>query len=566
MSRSMDADRVQLLPRPDTRPMQNFGTGNDHWSQNNLAKQVSFDPYDHAIFLHETHGQKHHDPDQVLPTTSTRLDLRTTVLMCCLLLLGIGCAIAHHAFNSYLDDKSTNAFDQAWAIRIGTALSMAFKTAVLASMGMAFSQRMWFSVRRKAMSVKSLDALFGAFGGDPRSLFQGDLYRSARLALLIAVSSWLLPIATVFTPATLRVKLVDRSSSADCLVPSVNLNNVTDGGTIRYPSTSGLYSGPAPMTQRLAVQSLITGSFNGFPYASGSPAGANTSYTLSFTAPALQCSPNNNTVQPSLAPNTYWTCTRSLIHDSNSGHDVPTLQIQYASSPGVSNALSCVPYIANYGVLVTYNSTAQSIALLNLTMTATAGRPIGGTIQLSENNALATGSASIVDAVFNALVGNLTRDPSGNGTTMTSTVALASFVHMSNLSAYTFQSVPESVQQLMRDVSTSLMGLRLAETQTTCTMVNRVNIYIYDQGVLLASYLAVIALALAVVAVGLHALKKNGHSGDTSFSGVVLSTRNPTLDRACEGGRERLLALRVKFGRLRSTGRPAFGTASDFVR
>ncbi|KAG9074496.1 hypothetical protein FRC06_010639 [Ceratobasidium sp. 370] len=318
------------------------------------------------------------------------------------------------------------------------------------------------------------------------------------------------------------------------------------------------------MTQRLAVQSLITGSFSQFPYTSGSPTGGNTSYTLSFTAPTLQCLANNSTAQPSLPPNTYWSCTRSLIHDSNSGKDIPTLQIQYASAPGVSNALSCVPYLAEYGVLVTYSSTTQFITLLNLTMKATAGRPIGGSIQLSENNALTTGSASLVDAVFNTLVGNLTRDPSGNGTT--SNVALASFVHMSNQSAYTFQSVPEGVQQLMRDVSTSIMGLRLAETQTTCTMVNRVNIFIYDQGVLLASYLAAAAVAIAVAAVGLYALKKNGHSGDTSFSGVVLSTRNPTLDRACEGGRERLLALRVKFGRLHSTGRPAFGTASDFAR
>ncbi|KAG8738160.1 hypothetical protein FRC10_007219 [Ceratobasidium sp. 414] len=462
--------------------------------------------------------------------------------MCCLLLLGVGCGIAHHAFNSYLDDKATSSFDQAWAIRIGTALSMAFKAAVLASMGMAFSQRMWHSVRQQAMSVKSLDSLFGAFGGDPLSIFRCDLYRSARLALLIAVSSWLIPLATVFTPATLRVKSADRSSSASCTVPSVDLKNGTDGGTIRYPSANGLYTGPAPMTQRFAVKSLITGSFNPFPFVSGSPVGTNTSYTLAFTAPALQCLANNNTAQPSLPPNTYWSCTRSMMHDSNSGQDVPTLQVQYASAPGISNALSCVPYVADYGILVTYNSTAQSIALLNLTMTGIAGHPIGGSIQLSENNALTTGSASLVDAVFNTLVGNLTRDQSGN--TTTSNVALASFVHMSNQSTYTFQSVPESIQQLMRDVGTSIMGLGLAETQTTCTIVNRVNIYRYDQGVLIASYLAVVAVAIAVVAVGLHALKKNGHSGDTSFSGVVLSSRNPTLDRACEGGRERLLALR----------------------
>ncbi|KAG8722225.1 hypothetical protein FRC09_006607 [Ceratobasidium sp. 395] len=486
--------------------------------------------------------------------------------MCCLLLLGIGCGIAHHALNSYLDNKATSSFDQAWAIRIGTALAMAFKTAVLASMGMAFAQRMWRSVRQQAMSIKSLDALFGAFGGDPRSVFQADLYRSARLALLIAVAGWLLPIATVFTPATLRVKPADRSSTADCTVPSVNLSNGTDGGNIRYPSASGTYTGPAPMTQRFAVQSLITGTFNQFPYTAGLSMGANTSYMLSFDAPTLRCSGNNGT-QPNLSPNTYWSGIRTMMHDSVSGQDIPTLQIQYVSAPTGPNALTCVPYLANYGVLVTYNSTAQSIALLNLTMTTTAGRPTGGSaIQLTDSNAVTTGAAALVDAVFNTLVGNLTRDQNGNMMATSSNVALASFVQVSNQSTYTFQSVSDSIEQLMRDVSLSTMGLRLAQIQTTCTTVDRVNIYVYDQGVLISSYLAVVAVALAAVAVGLHALKRNGHSGDTSFSGVLLSTRNPTLDRACDGGREKLLTLRVKLGRLYSTGRPAFGTASDFAR
>ncbi|KAG9120671.1 hypothetical protein FRC07_003757 [Ceratobasidium sp. 392] len=200
-------------------------------------------------------------------------------------------------------------------------------------------------------------------------------------------------------------------------------------------------------------------------------------------------------------------------------------------------------------------------------MSAPAGRLTGGSaIQLSEDNALTTGTAALVDAVFNTLVGNLTRDQDGNMMATASNVALASFVHVSSQSTYNFQSVSDSIEKLMRDVSTSIMGLRLSQIQTTCTTVDRVNIYVYDQGVLLSAYLAVISVAVAAVAVGLHALKRNGHSGDTSFSGVVLSTRNPTLDRACDGGREKLLALRVKLGRLYSTGRPAFGTASDFAR
>ncbi|QRV95063.1 hypothetical protein RhiJN_23081 [Ceratobasidium sp. AG-Ba] len=446
---------------------------------------------------------------------------------------------------------------------------MAFKTAVLASMGMSFAQRMWRSVRQEAMSIKSLDALFGAFGGDPRSIFQGDLYRSARLALLLAVSGWLLPLATVFTPATLRVKPFDQSSPSNCLVPNINLSNASDGGNIRYPSSSGQYAGPAPTVQRLAVQSLITGSFVQFPYISEISTGANVSYVISFTAPSLHCSENNGTTQPNPPNNTSWASTRSVMHDSTSGLDIPMLQIQYSSSPGSNGltTLSCAPYLATYGVSVNYNSTTQTIALLNMTMTAPAGRPAGGgSIQMSDNNALTTGTAAIVDAVYNTLTGTLAQTQSGSVSSSNLNVALAPFAHVSSQSAYTFDSVSERVEQLMRDTSLGLMGLRLAMTETTCITLSQVNVYVYDQGVLIASYLAAAGVAVAAVAVGLHALKRNGHAGDTSFSGVVLSTRNPTLDRACEDGRERLLTLRVKLGRLQSTGRPAFGTASDFSR
>jgi hypothetical protein len=565
-------DRVHLLSRPEARPLQSFGTetavdSGDYLPRTRHNKHVSFDPYDQTRLIRESHDSDYKRDEWLIPT-SNRLDLWTTVIMSCLLVIGIGCGVAHHAFNAYLNDRPLTSFDQTWAIRIGTALAMGFKTAVIASMGMAFAQRMWRSVRHQAMSVKSLDSLFGAFSGDPRSLFQGDLYRSAILALLIAVSSWILPLATVFTPATLRVKPADRTSSTSCIVPGVNLRNGTDGGSIRYPSSNGLYTGPAPMIQRFAVQSLMTGSFNPFPYTSGLVTGANTSYTLSFTAPALQCSEANSTAQSNLPQNTYWSSIRSPMHDSVTGQDIPTLKIQYASTPNPSSQtiLTCVPYLADYGVLVTYNSTAQSVALLNMTMTAPAGRPTGGSgIQLSDANALTTGAAAIVDATFNTLVGNLTRDQNGNLLTSASNVALASFVHMSGQSACDFKLVRESVEQLMRDVSASAMGLRLVQTQATCVTVDRVNVYLYDQGVLIASYLAAVAVAIAAVAVGLHALKANGHSGDTSFSGVVLSTRNPTLDRACEDGRESLLALRVRFGRL-SNGRPAFGIDDDFLR
>lgn len=565
----MSEDRVFLLDR-DTRshpyPLQSFHTdanleGNNVPPHNRSSRHVNFNIYDE---VHSFHEREEYQPP-------TQLDLWTTVLMCCLLVLGVGCGIAHHAFNSYLDGRATSSFDQAWAIRIGTALAMAVKTALLASMGMAFAQRVWRSVRQNTMTVKALDSLFGAFSGDPRSLFQGDLYRSARLALLLAVVGWLLPIATVFTPATLRIKPMTRSSSRSCIVSTMNLNNITDGGLLRYPPTnaSRLYTGPAPAVQRLALQSLLTGTAARATYLSDPVIGINTTHTVSFTAAALQCSENNAT-QPNptnLTQYTYWQGTLSQTHDSGSNQDVPTLQIQYTSTPRTSAPLviSCVPWIAEYTALVSQNSTDETFIWTNKSWTRPAGRPVGGSaMQLTSESALDTGVAALIDATFGVLVGNLTEDQGGNLLPTTSKIALASFARTTNQSMFDFSQVAKSVDDLIWNVVVGAVGLGITQTNGTCDVTDQVNVYVYDQGVLLGAYLAVLGVAMAALGVGLHALKKNGHSGDTSFSGVILSTRNPTLDQACEGGRQELLATRIRFGFLRANDRPAFGTADDF--
>ncbi|KAG8711968.1 hypothetical protein FRC11_001346 [Ceratobasidium sp. 423] len=523
-------------------------------------KHVNFSP------SHEIHAfDSEETSDSIL--ISGQLDLWTTILMLCLLLIGIGCGVAHHAFNSYLDGRLTTSFDQAWAIRIGTALAMGFKTAILASMGMAFAQQVWRSVRRSALSVKALDSLFGAFGGDPRSLFQADLYRSARLALLLAITAWLLPIATVFTPATLRIKPMDRSSSSSCLVSAIDLGNVTDGGLIRYPSLNGEYRGPSPVIRRVAFQSLLSGSFGRLTYFSGSATAINITYTLSFVAPALKCSEQNSTVRPdpNLSQDVFWQGTRSEMRDSNSGQNVPVLQVLYTPSPRTQlpTTLSCAPYISTYGIMVSHNATNQVVSLLNLTMTSVAGRPARTAMNLANDDPLLIGAAALIDATFDTLAGNLTQDQSGNLLSPTSNAALAPFVNSVNQTSFSFTNVSENVEQLMQNVVISVIGLGIFQTEATCVNVDRVNVYLYDEGILISAYVAAVCVAIAALGVGLYALKMNGHPGDTSFSGIVLATRNSTLDHVCEGGRERLLALRVKFGILRSNERPAFGEPND---
>src|SRR5438046_665100 len=64
--------------------------------------------------------------------------------------------------------------EQIEVIRIGTALAFLFKTSLVASIGIAFCQRSWFSFQRDAISVDGIDAIFGILR-DPLKFFVADM-------------------------------------------------------------------------------------------------------------------------------------------------------------------------------------------------------------------------------------------------------------------------------------------------------------------------------------------------------------------------------------------------------
>jgi len=81
-------------------------------------------------------------------------------------------AIGHHLFYVYLDGKQASevAIPQSWVIRVGTAFAYLFKASLVAAVGIAFCQRVWYSARRSALQIRSLEAMFGVLA-DPLKFF-----------------------------------------------------------------------------------------------------------------------------------------------------------------------------------------------------------------------------------------------------------------------------------------------------------------------------------------------------------------------------------------------------------
>ncbi|KAM0331304.1 hypothetical protein ACHAQA_002974 [Verticillium albo-atrum] len=119
------------------------------------------------------------------------------------LFLGICAAMGHHFFYASLDGRLAD--NHIRMLRYGTALSFVAKASLAASVVLAFKQRVWLTVRRKAMSLSAVDSLFAA-ADDLSAIFNAEIFRQARIAIILAIYVWCTPLVVILTSETLAVR------------------------------------------------------------------------------------------------------------------------------------------------------------------------------------------------------------------------------------------------------------------------------------------------------------------------------------------------------------------------
>jgi hypothetical protein len=107
--------------------------------------------------------------------------------MVCLLILGVFGAVSHHLFYSSLDGKV--ATNQLLKVRFGTAFAFFTKSMLVGTSVIAYRQRIWHTLREKAMTLNAIDSLFGVIE-DPTMFGSWEMIRNAKLATLMALAAW----------------------------------------------------------------------------------------------------------------------------------------------------------------------------------------------------------------------------------------------------------------------------------------------------------------------------------------------------------------------------------------
>ncbi|KAH8670218.1 hypothetical protein BGZ60DRAFT_527700 [Tricladium varicosporioides] len=234
----------------------------------------------------------------------THIYWRSPASMVAAFVVGILMAVGHHLYYSSLDsDIVGNPDEQQGKLRYGNFFAFATQFTLASSVGFAYTQWLWRTLRKRTITVSCLDS---AFSADTvlMSMFNPEMWWKLKLASLLALLVWCLQIPSLFTPATLGV--VPGLNEIDALmeVPLLKISTNDTDQHVRFEysapllpntvfngnDTSKFFVGPRTILTRLIAAVAATGRI--LPIA---PPSLNSTYSLQFFGPTVKCQEANTT-------------------------------------------------------------------------------------------------------------------------------------------------------------------------------------------------------------------------------------------------------------------------------
>ncbi|KAF4624718.1 hypothetical protein G7Y89_g13448 [Cudoniella acicularis] len=172
----------------------------------------------------------------------------------------------------------------AWILRARTALAYLAKLLFRLSIGSAFTQRLWQSLRSKDFTPGAIDNLFDLKNG-PTRLLKFEILASAKIAILLALLVWygilpenvclqLFPIQTLNFSRSYDTPLIGSPTY------TVNFADIQGNG-----ATFNAYTGPSSRAKGLIYSTVYGGQI----LTPDSPCGSNCTFNQTFIRPAYQC-------------------------------------------------------------------------------------------------------------------------------------------------------------------------------------------------------------------------------------------------------------------------------------
>lgn len=123
-------------------------------------------------------------------TTTWGVNWRAPSLMLASLLCGAALALGHHFHYASLDGTVVSSGPrQEWALRFGSAFAVMVQSCLVASVAVAYAQRVWVTVGRRSLTLETLDKVF-SLQANIFSFLGWELLRKAKLLCLLGLCAW----------------------------------------------------------------------------------------------------------------------------------------------------------------------------------------------------------------------------------------------------------------------------------------------------------------------------------------------------------------------------------------
>lgn len=148
---------------------------------------------------------------------------RTPLIMVSSFILGVCLSLGQHFWYRFLHHRPMYDDEEKFRwVLYGRALAYLSKVAFGGCCVLVFRQRIWRTFRERALSVLSIDQLFGATD-DPSLFVNWETLTHAPVAVAIAMVFWIIPLATIiFSPGSLTFGNYLESKSVVREVPFIN--------------------------------------------------------------------------------------------------------------------------------------------------------------------------------------------------------------------------------------------------------------------------------------------------------------------------------------------------------
>lgn len=152
------------------------------------------------------------------------------------LLMAVLIAIIHYIYCHILHKKSVGStIPQSWNNALSVAFAHLFATALATSASTAFTQLLWWYLRRRSLSISNIDALF-SLNCSSSNLYQLGILRTIPVLWFFGLLVPLISVATIFPPGSLVVQQHPYSYNETLSMYTLNIDNRGSGSAEQFLS------------------------------------------------------------------------------------------------------------------------------------------------------------------------------------------------------------------------------------------------------------------------------------------------------------------------------------------